>query len=155
MGSSKGISAATFTGGSSKIDEGGSIFSSDRSSEDSVQYKDLTAGAGESVPLLELGDQLTALRLPTAIMERRSKLGRVSDMIAVEAEPGLTNAQLMLANHDLKPVEPERRQWKGKPYAMSGAAGSLLIEIDARRPQLRCLLDRRLLQYQHMDDRFC
>ncbi|KAK5148892.1 hypothetical protein LTR04_000373, partial [Oleoguttula sp. CCFEE 6159] len=29
----------------------------------------------------------------------------------VEAEPGLTNTQLMLANFDLKPVEPERRQW--------------------------------------------
>ena len=31
--------------------------------------------------------------------------------LAVESEPGLTNAQLMLHNHDLKPVEPERRQW--------------------------------------------
>lgn len=31
--------------------------------------------------------------------------------LAVENEPGLTNAQLMLHNHDLKPVEPERRQW--------------------------------------------
>ncbi|MCJ1314504.1 hypothetical protein MMC25_008186 [Agyrium rufum] len=31
--------------------------------------------------------------------------------LAVESEPGLTNAQLMLTNHDLKPVEPERRQW--------------------------------------------
>lgn len=27
------------------------------------------------------------------------------------SEPGLTNAQLMLNNHDLKPVEAERRQW--------------------------------------------
>lgn len=31
--------------------------------------------------------------------------------LAVESEPGLTNAQLLLTNHDLKPVEPERRQW--------------------------------------------
>lgn len=29
----------------------------------------------------------------------------------VESEPGLTSTQLMLTNHDLKPVEPERRQW--------------------------------------------
>ncbi|KAK4099198.1 hypothetical protein N658DRAFT_430438 [Parathielavia hyrcaniae] len=36
---------------------------------------------------------------------------RVADKLAVEAEPGLTGAQLMLTNHDLKPVEPERRQW--------------------------------------------
>ncbi|MCJ1428818.1 hypothetical protein MMC29_006729 [Sticta canariensis] len=36
---------------------------------------------------------------------------RVLDKLAVPSEPGLTNAQLMLTNHDLKPVEPERRQW--------------------------------------------
>jgi len=30
----------------------------------------------------------------------------------VEAEPGLSNKELFLTNHDLKPVEPERRQWK-------------------------------------------
>lgn len=124
MGSSKGIPTATFTGGLSDIDERGPIFSPNRSSEDSVQYQDLTAGPGESVPLLELGEQPTALRPPIAIMERRSKLGRVSDMIAVEAEPGLTNAQLMLANHDLKPVEPERRQWKGEHYEVFSAGGS-------------------------------
>lgn len=33
------------------------------------------------------------------------------DKLAVEAEPGLTPTQLMLTNHDLKPVEKERRQW--------------------------------------------
>ncbi|KAF6820939.1 uridine permease [Colletotrichum plurivorum] len=36
------------------------------------------------------------------------------DKLAVESEPGLTAAQLMLTNYDLKPcsrVEPERRQW--------------------------------------------
>ncbi|CRG89678.1 Uracil permease [Talaromyces islandicus] len=31
--------------------------------------------------------------------------------LAVTSEPGLTNAQLMLTNHDLRPVEPERRKW--------------------------------------------
>ncbi|KAL9612019.1 MAG: hypothetical protein Q9167_003385, partial [Letrouitia subvulpina] len=46
-------------------------------------------------------------------MERlkRSKVRYYADKLAVDAEPGLTNAQLMLTNHDLKPVEPERRQW--------------------------------------------
>ncbi|KAH7384095.1 uracil permease [Phaeosphaeria sp. MPI-PUGE-AT-0046c] len=34
-----------------------------------------------------------------------------SDRFAVESEENLTTAQLMLFNHDLKPVEPERRQW--------------------------------------------
>ncbi|MCJ1339221.1 hypothetical protein MMC09_004510 [Bachmanniomyces sp. S44760] len=42
---------------------------------------------------------------------KRSKVARVVDKLAVESEPGLTNAQLMLTNYDLKPVEPERRQW--------------------------------------------
>ncbi|KAK4233518.1 permease for cytosine/purines, uracil, thiamine, allantoin-domain-containing protein [Achaetomium macrosporum] len=43
--------------------------------------------------------------------EKPSFIRRVADKLAIEAEPGLTNAQLMLTNHDLKPVEPERRQW--------------------------------------------
>lgn len=34
---------------------------------------------------------------------KRSKVARVVDKLAVESEPGLTNAQLMLTNHDLKP----------------------------------------------------
>lgn len=32
-----------------------------------------------------------------------NKLTRILDKIAVDNEPGLTNAQLMLVNHDLKP----------------------------------------------------
>ncbi|KAI9812869.1 MAG: hypothetical protein M1827_004387 [Pycnora praestabilis] len=43
---------------------------------------------------------------------RSSKLAHVAEKLAVSNnEPGLTNAQLMLTNYDLKPVEPERRQW--------------------------------------------
>ena len=42
---------------------------------------------------------------------RNPRLRRFANKIAVDSEPGLTNAQLMLTNHDLKPVEPERRQW--------------------------------------------
>ncbi|EQL00840.1 uracil permease-like protein [Ophiocordyceps sinensis CO18] len=40
-----------------------------------------------------------------------SRFGRWADKLAVESEPGLSSAQLMLTNHDLKPVERERRQW--------------------------------------------
>ncbi|KAJ4385720.1 uracil permease [Gnomoniopsis smithogilvyi] len=40
------------------------------------------------------------------------RLRRWADKLAVDHEPGLTTSQLMLTNHDLKPVEPERRQWK-------------------------------------------
>ncbi|KAL2135702.1 hypothetical protein VTI74DRAFT_7219 [Chaetomium olivicolor] len=43
--------------------------------------------------------------------EKPTALRRFADKLAVESEPGLTNTQLMLTNHDLKPVEPERRQW--------------------------------------------
>ncbi|KAK4228873.1 putative uracil permease [Podospora fimiseda] len=44
--------------------------------------------------------------------EKRSSFKRFADRIAVdEVEPGLTTTQLMLTNHDLKPVEPARRQW--------------------------------------------
>ncbi|KAK4089379.1 hypothetical protein Purlil1_6368 [Purpureocillium lilacinum] len=33
------------------------------------------------------------------------------EMLAVQTQPGLSAAQLMLVNHDLTPVEKERRQW--------------------------------------------
>ncbi|KAI9709299.1 MAG: hypothetical protein M1820_003419 [Bogoriella megaspora] len=42
---------------------------------------------------------------------RQSKFMKLADKLAVDHEAGLTSAQLMLANEDLKPVEPERRQW--------------------------------------------
>ncbi len=40
-----------------------------------------------------------------AIMEkiRESKVARIANKLAVSSEPGLTNAQLMLTNFDLKP----------------------------------------------------
>ena len=49
----------------------------------------------------------------TTTMQRlkSSRLAHWSDKLATSSEPGLTNAQLLLVNHDLKPVEPERRQW--------------------------------------------
>lgn len=42
---------------------------------------------------------------------KNSKLAHWADKLAVSSEPGLSNTQLLLTNHDLKPVEPERRQW--------------------------------------------
>jgi hypothetical protein len=36
---------------------------------------------------------------------------RVAAKLQVESEPGLTTAQMMLTNYDLKPVEVGRRQW--------------------------------------------
>ncbi|TAQ90921.1 hypothetical protein B7494_g811 [Chlorociboria aeruginascens] len=42
---------------------------------------------------------------------KSTMLSHYAEKLAVESEPGLTNVQLMLNNHDLKPVEPQRRQW--------------------------------------------
>ncbi|KAL2257560.1 hypothetical protein VTK26DRAFT_9476 [Humicola hyalothermophila] len=42
---------------------------------------------------------------------KRGLLRRLVGKVAVENEPGLTDAQLMLTNHDLKPVEAGRRKW--------------------------------------------
>lgn len=44
------------------------------------------------------------------------RVRRWLDKLAVRSEPGLTHAQLMLANEDLKPVEPERRQWSSRNF---------------------------------------
>ncbi|KAK1249469.1 hypothetical protein MKX07_002985 [Trichoderma sp. CBMAI-0711] len=44
-------------------------------------------------------------------MALRQRFRNLADKLAVEAEPGLSTTQLMLVNHDLKPVEKERRQW--------------------------------------------
>ncbi|KAG9511541.1 uracil permease, partial [Aureobasidium melanogenum] len=44
-------------------------------------------------------------------MAKDSKVSRALKALEVRHEPGLTDVQLMLCNEDLKPVEPERRQW--------------------------------------------
>ena len=44
-----------------------------------------------------------------------------------EVEPGLTNKQLFLTNHDLKPVEPERRLWKARNFVTFWIADSFNI----------------------------
>lgn len=69
----------------------------------------------ELTPLLHVPELTTIASSLTAAMEKvkESKAARFMDKLAVDSEPGLTTAQLMLANHDLKPVEPARRQWRG------------------------------------------
>ncbi|KAK5322511.1 uracil permease [Exophiala xenobiotica] len=42
---------------------------------------------------------------------RSSKAATLLTKLQTDSEPGLSNAQLMLTNYDLKPVEPARRQW--------------------------------------------
>ncbi|EMF17950.1 uridine permease Fui1 [Sphaerulina musiva SO2202] len=46
---------------------------------------------------------------------------------AVPSEPGLTNAQLMLQNEDLKPVEAERRVWTSKNFVFFWISDSFNI----------------------------
>lgn len=66
----------------------------------------------ESSPLLGRSSLPSIPFLPglSSAMEKlnRTRVGRIIDKAAVDSEPGLTAGQLMLANHDLKPVEPER-----------------------------------------------
>jgi len=49
--------------------------------------------------------------MDTGTAQPASRTARWANKLAVESEPGLTNTQLMLTNHDLKPVEAARRQW--------------------------------------------
>ena len=65
----------------------------------------------------------------TSVMEkvRDSKAARWADRLRVNAEPGLTNAQLMLTNDDLKPVEPARRQWRSRNFVAFWIADSFNI----------------------------
>jgi hypothetical protein len=77
---------------------------------------DTFANDPETAPLLTAFAQFHSSdesRFFDSIMEKvkNTKFARFVDNLAVPSEPGLTNSQLMLNNHDLKPVEPERRQW--------------------------------------------
>ena len=83
----------------------------------------------EYSPFLRSREDLTTQSNFISIMEkvRQSKFARFVDKLAVESEPGLTNAQLMLANFDLKPVEPERRQWRSRNFVAFWIADSFNI----------------------------
>ncbi|KAF2721950.1 hypothetical protein K431DRAFT_223216 [Polychaeton citri CBS 116435] len=58
---------------------------------------------------------------------RDSKAARFVHKLEVDHEPGLTAAQLMLANEDLKPVEPERRQWRSRNFVAFWIADSFNV----------------------------
>lgn len=47
---------------------------------------------------------------PSMEKVKDSKVARFVDKLAVPSEPGLTNAQLMLTNHDLKPGTSNSKQ---------------------------------------------
>ncbi|RDW89862.1 nucleobase cation symporter-1 family protein [Aspergillus mulundensis] len=47
--------------------------------------------------------------------------------LEVESDPELTNTQLMLTNHDLRPVDPDRRQWRWYNFVFFWIADSLNI----------------------------
>ncbi|KAL3467981.1 permease for cytosine/purines, uracil, thiamine, allantoin-domain-containing protein [Aspergillus heterothallicus] len=47
--------------------------------------------------------------------------------LEVESMEGLTNKQLMLTNHDLQPVEPDRRRWRWYNFVAFWVADSLNI----------------------------
>ena len=84
----------------------------------------------ETTPLLQHdGAGLTSPPIDIGIMGtiKGSKVWAFFDKIAVDSEPGLTNAQLMLTNHDLKPVEPARRQWRSRNFVAFWVADSFNI----------------------------
>lgn len=103
----------------SKDEESGSSSSSSRTpyhprSTHSSETDPLLAGYTD-IPTLDFGARRDRHRIlyhssdePSYldhIMEKvkSTRLAHLVDKLAVESEPGLTNAQLMLNNHDLKP----------------------------------------------------
>ncbi|KIX92337.1 uncharacterized protein Z520_11945 [Fonsecaea multimorphosa CBS 102226] len=80
-------------------------------------------------PLLSQSKDLVGLpsEIPTMPRFHKSTAARLLSMLQTESEPGLTNAQLMLTNHDLKPVEPQRRQWTAWSFVAFWIADSFNI----------------------------
>ncbi|KAL2000264.1 hypothetical protein VTN02DRAFT_3327 [Thermoascus thermophilus] len=60
---------------------------------------------------------------------RAAAVRRWVDKLAVDSElqQGRSNAQLMLTNYDLRPVEPERRQWRSRNFVAFWIADSFNI----------------------------
>ncbi|KAB8216960.1 permease for cytosine/purines, uracil, thiamine, allantoin-domain-containing protein [Aspergillus novoparasiticus] len=56
-----------------------------------------------------------------------SLLKKSINVLQVPTEPGLTTAELMLTNEDLRPVEPERRQWRWLNFVAFWIADSLNV----------------------------
>lgn len=53
--------------------------------------------------------------------------GSLRQRLQTNSEPGLTNTQQLLTNDDLKPVEPERRQWKAWNFVGFWLADSINV----------------------------
>ena len=68
-------------------------------------------GVDDSISQLRLYSRSNKREYLNAVMEKvkDTKIARFVDKLAVSSEPGLTNAQLMLTNHDLKPGMIESR----------------------------------------------
>jgi len=88
------------------------------------------------------------------IMEKvkSTRLAYLLEKAAVESEPGLTNAQLMLNNHDLKPVEPERRQWGPWNFVGFWVADSFNIVSFGSSPHCGRFSPNDALPVEHLDD---
>ncbi|KAH0848763.1 hypothetical protein AYO21_09876 [Fonsecaea monophora] len=80
-------------------------------------------------PLLSQTNDLVETPAKRSIIPgvKKSWAARVLTRVQTESEPGLSNAQLMLTNHDLKPVEPQRRQWTAWSFVAFWIADSFNI----------------------------
>ena len=68
-------------------------------------HEDIAAGEDSALLRPDETDTKSALKYISIMKKvRQSKVARFVDKLAVESEPGLSNAQLMLVNHDLKLV---------------------------------------------------
>lgn len=85
---------------------------------------------------------------PSAIMEKFNRF-------AVPSEPGLTNAQLMLQNEDLKPVEAERRVWTSKNFVFFWISDSFNISMSLLLLWLLLTSEspKRKKKYSHGDEK--
>lgn len=85
----------------------------------------------ESTPLLQDSVSLGSHRNTSSNMEKLKNysVSKTLDKLAVPAAPGLTTAQLMLANEDLQPVEPARRVWTHKNFIFFWISDSFNISM--------------------------
>ncbi len=108
----------------------------------------------------------TALQWPFSILPRRirermiitmgnfedSTAGRLLQKLEVNNEAGLTNAQMFLTNHDLKPVEEARRKWGGWNF-VGELSPPVSLQSGFGLTDALSVLGCRLVQHQHLDDR--
>ena len=152
--SHEGGKAAPASPGSSKLSfRAGSGASTTAQPQEAIEY----VGCGtERTPLLYqycyTSTNFSVKSIDIMEKARRLKVSQFLDKFAVEGEPGLTNAQLMLANHDLKPVEPERRQWRSRNFSLaslepSGHGVYLVRSAELDRRDLRVSHDSKYLAF--------